>query len=82
MQALLYGAEKVSTTKHRQFQVRLKRARHGATTWLDANRQKAIERFEREIHLVSPAKHKYFDKLIQHHEQHQLQEVGTRVTGP
>jgi hypothetical protein len=54
MEAVVYGAEKVSTTKRRQFQVRLNRARQAATTWSDADRQKAIERLEREIHLVTP----------------------------
>jgi len=43
MEALVYGAEKVSTTKHRLFQVRLNRAQQASTTWSDADRQKAIE---------------------------------------
>jgi hypothetical protein len=43
MEALLYGAENVCTTKRRQFQVCLNRARQAATTWTDADRQKAIE---------------------------------------
>jgi len=67
MEALVYGVEKVSTTKHRQIQVCLKRARQAATTWSDANQQKAIERLEDEIHLVTPAKCKLLDKLFQHH---------------
>jgi len=50
MEALVYGAEKVSTTKHRQFQVCLNRPRQAPTTWSDAHRQKANERLEREIH--------------------------------
>jgi len=50
MEAVVYGAEKVSTTKHRQFQVHLNRARQVATTWSDADRQKAIERLQCEIH--------------------------------
>jgi len=33
METLLYGAEKVSTTKHWQFEVRLNRAQQAATTW-------------------------------------------------
>jgi len=82
MEAILYGAEKVSTIKRRQFQVRLNRAQHAATTWADADHQKAIERFERELHHVTPAKRKLFDKLFQHHEQQLLQEVGTKVTSP
>jgi len=82
MEALVYGAEKVSSTKRRQFQVRLNRARQAATTWSDANCQKAIERLEREIHQVTPAKHKLFDKLFQHHEWQLSQEVGTKGTGP
>jgi hypothetical protein len=68
MEALVYGAEKVSSTKRRQFQVRLNRAQQAATTWSDADRQKAIERLEREMHHVTPAKHKLFDKLFSHHE--------------
>ena len=47
MEALVYGAENVSSTKHRQFQVCLDRARQAATTWSDADCQKAIERLER-----------------------------------
>jgi hypothetical protein len=33
----------------------LNRARQVATIWSDADRQRAIERFEREIHQVTPA---------------------------
>jgi len=33
MEAVVYGAKKVSTTKRRQFQVCLNRARQAATTW-------------------------------------------------
>jgi len=43
IKALVYGAEKFSTTKRRIFQVHLNRARQAATTWSDADRQKAIE---------------------------------------
>jgi hypothetical protein len=43
MKALVYGAEKVSTTKRRQFLVRLNRAPQAATTWSDADHQKVIE---------------------------------------
>jgi len=82
IEALVYGAEKVSSTKRRQFQVRLNRARQAATIWSDADRQKAIERLEHEIHQVIPAKLKLFDKLFQHHEQQLLQELGTKGTGP
>ena len=82
IEALGYGAEWVSPTKHSQFQVHLNRAQQAATTWSDADRQKAIERLEREIHQVTPVKCKVFDKLVQHHAQQRLQEVGTKVTGP
>jgi len=82
LEAVVYGAEKVSTTKHRQFQVRLNRAWQAATTWSDADRQKAIEHLEREIHQVTPAKCKLFDKLFERHERQLLQEVGTKATGP
>jgi len=78
----VYGAEKVSTTKCRQFQVRLTRARQSATTWSDADSQKAYERLEREIHQVTPAKRKLFDRLFQCHERQLLQEVGTKATSP
>jgi len=82
MEAVVYGAEKISTTKRRQFQVHLNRARQAATTWSDAERQKAIERLEREIHLVTPAKRKLFDKLFECHEQQLFHDVGTKATSP
>jgi len=82
LEAVVYGAEKVSTTKRRQFQVRLNRARQAATTWSDADHQKAIEQSEQEIYQVTPAKRKRFDKLFERHERHLLQEVGTKATGP
>jgi len=78
----VYWAEKVSTIKHWQFQVHLNRARQAATTWSDADCQKAIERLECEIHLVTPAKRKHFDKLFECHERQLLQEVGTKATSP
>ena len=82
LEALVYGAEKVSTTKCRQFQVCLNRAQQAETTWLDADRQQAIERLERKIHQVTPAKCKLFTKLFQRHKRQLLQEVMTRATGP
>jgi len=82
MKALVYGAEKVSSSKRRQFQECLNRARQPATTWSDEDRQKAIERLEREIHQVTTAKRKLFDKLFQCHERQILQEVRTKATGP
>jgi len=82
MEALVYGAEKVSTTKRRLFQVCLNRARQAATTWSDADRQEAIERLKCEIHQVTPAKRKLFEKLFQRHERQLLQEVKAKATGP
>jgi len=82
LEALVYVAEKVSTIKCRQFQARLNRAQQAATTWSDADRQKAIERLECKINQVTPAKRKPFNKLVQRHERQLLQEVGTRATGP
>ena len=82
MEALVFGAETVSTTKRTQFQVHLNRARQAATAWSDAERQKAIEQLERAIHHVTPAKRKVFDKLFQCHEQQLLPDVGTKPTGP
>jgi len=67
MEVQLYGAEKVTTSKRRQFQVRLNTAQQGETIWSDADWQRAIEQLEREIHQVTPAKCKLFDKLFQHH---------------
>jgi len=81
MDVQVYGAEKVATSKHQQFQVRLNRGWQAATEWSEADWQKAIERLESEIHQMSPVKRKLFDKLFQHHEWKLLQEVGTRATG-
>jgi len=72
MEALVYAAEKVSTTKRRIFQVRLNRAQESATTWSDDDRQKANDGSEREIHQVIPAKRKLFDNLLQRHERQLL----------
>ena len=68
MEAVLYRAEKVSTTKHRPFHVRLNPARHAATTWSDADHQKAIEHLECELYQVTPAWRKLFSKLFECHE--------------
>jgi len=56
MEVQLYGAEKVTASKRTQYQVHPNRARLVATIWSDANRQRAIERLEPEIHQVTPAK--------------------------
>jgi len=82
MDVQLYRAEKITTSKRRQFQVRPNGARQVATIWSDADWQRAIERLERQIHQVTPAKCKLFDKLFKHHEQQLLQEVRTKATGP
>jgi hypothetical protein len=67
MEVQVYGAEKV-TTKRRQFQVRLNGARQRPTRCSNAGRQRAIDRFVREILQVSPVKRKLFEKLFQHHK--------------
>jgi hypothetical protein len=82
MKALVHGAEMVSSTKCRQFQVCQNRARIAATTWSDADRQKAIKRLERQIHQVTPAKCNLFNKVFQHHRRQLLQEVRKKATGP
>jgi len=82
LEALVYRAKKVSATKRRLFQVRPNWARQVAPTWSDADRQKAIELLECEIHHVTPAKRKLFNKVFQRHERQRLQEVGTKATGP
>jgi len=81
MESFVYGAEKVSTTNCRIFQVHLNRDRQAATTLSDAGHQKGIERLEHEIPQETSAKPKPFDILLQHHEQQLLQEVGTKATG-
>jgi hypothetical protein len=82
IRALLYWAKKVSTTKLRLIQVGLNRSRQAVTTWSADDGQIAIEQLEREIHHVTPAKSKHFNKLFQCHERQLLQEVGTIATSP
>jgi hypothetical protein len=79
MEVLLYGTEKVTTSKRKQFQMFLNRDRQAATIWSDADRQSANEQLECEIHQVTPAKCKLFDKLFQHHEEQVLLEAGTKA---
>jgi len=55
MEVQLYVAEKVTSSIRRQFQVRLNRGRQAATIWSDADRQRAIEPLESEIHQVTPS---------------------------
>jgi len=50
MEVQVYRAEKVTTTKQREFQVCLNRAPQAVTTWSDANQQTAKEWQEHEIH--------------------------------
>jgi hypothetical protein len=82
MEVLVYGAEKVTTSKPRQFQVRLKIAGQAARKWSEADRDRAIQQLACKIHQMTPVKRKLFDKLFQHHERQLLQEVGTKATGP
>ena len=62
--------------------MRLKCALHAATKWSEADRDRAIERLEHEIHQMTPLKRKLFDKLFQHHERQLFEEVGTKAAGP
>jgi hypothetical protein len=62
MEALVYAAEKFSTIKLTQFHMRLNSTQQVATKWSDADHQKTIEQLDREIHQMSSAKHKVFDK--------------------
>jgi len=68
MEALLYGAERVSTIIHRQFQIHLNRPQQAATTWSDADHPKAIEQLKHIIHQATPAKRKLVNHLVQCHE--------------
>jgi len=82
MELQVYRTEKITTSKHRQFQVRLNKARQAATIWSEADHQETIDQLECQIHQVTTAKRKLFDKSFQHHERQPLQEVGTKVTSP
>jgi len=82
MEVLVYGAEKVTTSKQMQFHVRLKRARQAAPKWSEADRERAIKRLEREIHQMTPVKCKVFDILFQHRGRQLLQGVGTKTISP
>jgi len=82
MEALVYGAEKVTTTKHRQFQVHRNRAWQAAAIWSNADRQKAIEQMVHEIYQVAPLKHNLFNKLLKHQKRQQLQKVRNKATAP
>jgi hypothetical protein len=82
MEALVYGAEKVSTTKHSRCQMRLDTAQNAVTTWPDDDCQKAIGLLDHEIPQVTPVQCKLFDKLFQRHACQLLQNVRTRPTRP
>ena len=81
MEVQLYRAGKVTTTREKQFQGRLNRARQVATISSDADWQSAIEQLEREMHQVTPAKCNLFDKLSQHDQRQLLQQVATKAAG-
>jgi hypothetical protein len=80
MEALVYGAWKVSTTTLRQFQVRRNRAHQAATTCSDIDGQKATVWLQCKIHQVTPAKRELVDKLFQRYQQQLFKEVVTRST--
>jgi len=82
MEVPVYGAENISTAKHRQIKVHLIRARQAATTWSEVDRQKVIERLEHKIHQTTPAKCMLLHKLFQRHDRQYLLEVGTKSTTP
>jgi hypothetical protein len=82
MEVQVYMPRTLTTSKRRQFQLPLNRAREAVTTWSDAEWQSAIEPLECEIHQVTPVKHKLFAKLFQHHIRQLLQDVWTKATGP
>ena len=60
----------------------LNKARQAATTWSDADHQKAIEQLECDLHQVIPAILNLFNAIFQHHEREPLQEVCSKATGP
>jgi len=68
MEVLVYWAERVTTSKRRQFQVRLKRALQAGTKWSAADHERAIKQLEHKIHQMTPVKWKRFEQLSQHHE--------------
>jgi len=82
MEVQLYGAENVTTSKRKQYQVCLNRARQAATTRSDPDQQRAIERLEREIHQVTPAQLKVFDKLFRIMGDNHCRKLGMRQPVP
>ena len=82
MEVQVWGAAKVTTTRRRQFQVCLNRARQAATIWSEADWQTAQEQLVRKINQVTPAECKLCDELFQHHERQLLQGVETKAIGP
>jgi len=64
----VYGAEKVTTTKWRQFQLYSNKAQKLATKWSDADWRTAKVWLGCEIYLVTPVKYMLFDKLYKHYE--------------
>ena len=72
MEVPVYGPEKFTPTKRREFQVHQNRAHLTATKWSDADCQSGNERLEHDIHQVTPDKCTLFDKLFQHCVQQKL----------
>jgi len=81
MEVLACMADKVSTTKGRQFQVCLHRAWQAAATWSDADNQKPINQLELAIHHVTPGKCMLYNNVFQCHKWQLFGEVGTKATG-
>jgi hypothetical protein len=56
MDSLVYRARKVTTSKRRQYQVRLNSAQKAATKCSKADRDRPIDQLEREMHQMTPIK--------------------------
>jgi GTP-binding protein EngB required for normal cell division len=66
MQVLVYKADKVATSKCRQFQVHLNRAQQAATNWSEVDHTSNIAQFQCEIHQIIAWIHELFDILMHH----------------
>ena len=77
----LYEADKVTTSKQKQFLVRLNRAQHVATISSAVDLQRAVEQLEPDIQQVPQDQHYCFNGLFEQNLRKLLQEVRTKATG-
>jgi len=61
----MYGAEKITASTERQFQVHLIRSRQAANKWSEADQVRPIEQLQCKIHYMTPVNGKHFNELFQ-----------------